>query len=87
MPPASPTKIAANTTPQPASPPFSVCLMYGWPSPTTTPPAANAPTMPMISPRTTAVRPMNFQPSQMVLATEGAEMCALNCRFGISRSA
>jgi len=30
---------------------------------------------------------MNLQPSQMVFATDGAEICALNCRFGISRSA
>jgi hypothetical protein len=87
IPPARPTKIAANTTPQPALPPWRVFLMYGWPSPTTTPPAANAPTMPMTRPRTTGVRPINRQPSQMILATAGAEMCELNCRLGISRSA
>jgi len=29
---------------------------------------------------------MNFQPSQMVLATDGAEICALAWRLGISLS-
>ena len=41
----------------------------------------------MTSPRTTSVRPMNRQPSQIVFAIEGAEICALNCRLGISRKA
>ena len=56
------------------------------PRPTTTPPAAKAPTIPITIPRTTAVWPMNFQPSQMVLATDGAEMRALAWRLGISLS-
>ncbi len=84
MPAASPPKTAANVIPQPALPPSSVFLMYEGPRPTTTPPAEKAPIMPMMIPRTTLVRPMYFQPSQMVLATEGAEMCSLSCRLGIS---
>ncbi len=83
---ASPPKTAVKTTPQPALPPCSVFVTYEAPSPITTPPAANAPTIPMTIPRTTSVRPMNRQPSQMVLATEGAEMCSLAFRLAISRS-
>ena len=86
MPTASPPKTAAKTIPHPALPPSSVFWMYDGPRPTTTPPAAKAPTIPMTIPRTTLVWPMNRQPSQMALATDGAEMCSLTCRLAISRS-
>ena len=86
MPAASPMKIAANTKPHPAGPPSSVFCTYGWPRPTTTPAAANAPTMPITSPRTTAVRPMNRQPSQIDFTTDGDEIRSLCCRLAISRS-
>ena len=42
--------------------------------------------MPNTIPRTTRVLPRNCQPSQMALATDGAEICPRAWRLGISLS-
>src|SRR5260370_16329879 len=59
--------------------------MYGLPLAMMRGAAEKAPIVPMRSPRTTGVWPRNFQPSQMVLATDGAEMWPRSLRFGICR--
>ena len=41
--------------------------------------------MPVTRPRSTAVWPMNRQPSQIDLAVDGTEIFPLACRLGISR--
>src|SRR6185437_13582448 len=48
------------------------CALPIWP--TTTPAAANAPSMPIVMPRTIRFCPANFQPSQIDFATDGTEI-------------
>jgi hypothetical protein len=53
-------------------------------TPTTAPPAANAPSIPMMRPRTRRLLPTNRQPSMICLNTDGVEI--VPSRLGMSRS-
>jgi hypothetical protein len=76
MPIASPTNTDANRTPYAALPPPRLAA-YKVAEPTTVPPAANAPTMPVTSPRTSGVRATNDAPSRSMATSPGP--AALRC--------
>ncbi len=73
MPTARPTNTDPNIAPYAGSPPPRSSV-YRFASPTTTPAAANAPSMPTTRPRTTFVWPMNCQPSAIARITLGCEI-------------
>ena len=74
-PSAMPTNTAPKSTPYPGAPAPRPAT-YTTPSPTTVPPAAEAPTRPMTRPRTTGVCAMKAQPSTTCRHTDGCAVPA-----------
>src|SRR5699024_9690024 len=84
IPSPSPRKTAPNSTPNPGSPaPRSVTNTR--PRPITTPPAPNAPTIPITSPRTSGVRVTYDQPSMIVRQTPACSATGTADPRGIPR--